>query len=131
MASVTMTLDELRAIEQRVAARDLEILSLKQALAEERLTDPQDRVSQLTALARSMLEIVRFGVANMPPEQIKNWPISAIECVAAGLERLPDYSPDDGTLSRALLDFASDVREVEKERRALYTTRDANLQSDT
>ena len=91
---------------------------LQTELARAKADDPANRIAPLNALARAQLVIVRFAVANMPPEAIKGWPIEALEAVAAGLPALTDHTTDDVDLAITLRDFKRDCEHVALERAA-------------
>lgn len=85
---------------------------LQAELARVKAEDSANRIAPLNALARAQLVIVRFAVANLPPETIKGWPTEALEAVAASLPALIDHSVDDVDLAITLRDFRRDCESV-------------------
>jgi hypothetical protein len=115
-APVTIRLSQLDDMRAQVRMANEHASKLEGELAQARTLDPTGRVENLTELARDLITIARFAVANLPPIEIRKWPWAALEMVANGLQHLPDYSDDDSVLKGELMAFAADVREHELDR---------------
>lgn len=117
MPQVTLTGEEFDALRNARRVAEERAAQLERELVEARKQDPNGRIEHLTKLARDMLTIVRFGIANMPPETVRGWPIDALVAVAAGLEHLPDYTADDRELALFMQHFAAEAHEIEAYRK--------------
>jgi hypothetical protein len=110
-------LDELRAqIRQghaRVAQLEAELVAAKQR-------DPTGSVTHLETLARNLLVIARFAIANLPPSEIPKWPFAAVEAVAGHLKHLPGFNEDDQVLITELGFLVSEIKEHELDRARRY-----------
>ena len=70
----------------------------------------------LLITARASIEIVRFAVANLPPQTIKGWPTKALFTVADGLSALPEFDTEHRDLAIELKAFAREADALERER---------------
>lgn len=115
-APITISLaqvDELRAQVRQAHAR---VHELEIELANAKRTDPSGRIHDLEVLASSMMSIVRFAIANLPPSEIANWPVDAIRSMAHYLKALPTFGEDDRVFANELNLFAKDIAEHETAR---------------
>lgn len=113
---VTIRLSQLDEMRAQVRAANERAADLEDELTRERVKDPTGRVEGLSVLARDLITIARFAIANLPPIEIRKWPWMVVETVANGLHHLPDYSDDDSVLKGELMAFAADIREHELDR---------------
>jgi len=128
MASHTLDNDEYNSLISGREAAEREANNLKIELARVRNEDPANRIAPLNELARSMLEIVRFAVANLNPESTRSWPAKALERVATLMPAMTDFtSADDGVLAHEFRAFAGDCREYAQRREE---ARQAKLDAD-
>ncbi len=77
--------------------------------------------SDLLKITRTSLEIVRFAVANLPPESTMHWPTAALRVISAYLPYMPDGTIDDEELSITFQSFAKECETYEARGRALGT----------
>ena len=115
--TVTMALSEHLAQRKRSEEMEAEIAQLKQQLINAKFEDPSLRVPKLAQLARDLLPVVQFAMANCSPRDIKKWPWKELMRVAIGLEALPDHSQFDEELSREMLKFAAECEDWDLRRR--------------
>lgn len=112
-APITISLaqvDELRAQVRQAYAR---VRELEIELADAKRTDPTKRIEGLERLARTMLSIVRFAIANLPPSEVPNWPQADVATMLALLIHLPGFNEDDEVLVNELRLFIADITEHE------------------
>ena len=95
-----------------------EAAAAREEAVKSRLADPTETVAKLTTFARECLTIVRFGVANLPPEMIRSWPYEALRRVCETIDVLPDCSTNDRDMAIDLLGFVRDCESHEIRRRA-------------
>lgn len=115
-APITISLaqvDELRAQVRGAYAR---VHELEIELANAKRADPSGRIHDLEVLACSMMPIVRFAIANLPPSEIANWPADAIRDMAYYLGALPVFGEDERVFVNELNLFTKDITEHETAR---------------
>jgi hypothetical protein len=110
-ATVTMPLDELLAQRETLSTMEKKIVDLQQQLLNAKFEDPSQRVAGLHALARAMLPVVQFAMANCSPRDIKRWPWRELKLVADLLDDLPDYTTFDSELADEMVKFAAECEE--------------------
>ena len=117
MATIQMDLQEYDRLRENARAQELEILRLQDQLQAALLNAGGDeRVGNLTSLARALLQCTRFAVSQMPPEATKGWPLEDLLQAAGMLQHLPDHSAVDSEISLAFRQFASECARVERGR---------------
>lgn len=122
MATITMTREEW---DQELANRhrvEKEVANLRVTLEQHRLDTMNIagggtvEALKLDELVRQAMFVVRFAVANLPPEMTPGWPVDSLKRVVDNLDALPTYSTDDADLRNELLAFVKEI-EVEEARR--------------
>lgn len=127
MATVTIELTELDEIRTRERKAIDDLAKIQAELVEAKKADPRNRIAGLLTLSRTMLDVVRFAVGNLPPETIRNWPVESLRLIARDLKWLPDFNADDESLVGELMLFAREIERVEAERKNLQSAK----QTDT
>ncbi len=115
MASVTLSMEEFSELKREVDRAQAQVVALQQELVEARQADPGGRIEMLAQLSREALTVVRFGIANMPPLEVKKWPTGAVKRVAELLPWLPNYGSDDQSLAIEMTAFADDTDQIYRE----------------
>lgn len=120
-ATITLGLDEWNQLNADKQSLANELAEMKQKLADanlEALSGSGDTTKgrQLDTLVRSAVDVVRFAVANLPPECTPGWPVVALLNVAENIEALPTYTDIDRDLRIELLAFAKTAEEHETRR---------------
>jgi hypothetical protein len=111
-----ITLAQFNELQSGIQAAQARAASLEAQLQTAYTTDPEGRIEALRDLARDMMQIVRFALANLPPIEIPKWPYEAVARVAEHWSCVPDFTHDDEVLITELRAFAEDVRTRELER---------------
>lgn len=117
-ATVTIPYNEFQAIQDAKIKAELETAAIKEQLTSRKIESSD---ATLLFVARAAIEVVRFAVANLPPETTKNWPTEALRKIAVRLSSMPDASPDDQELSITLFGFADECDLLDGRRRAIGT----------
>jgi hypothetical protein len=112
-APVTISLSQLNGLYEQIQHAHERARQLENELVQTRMADPTKRTHALNLLARNMLHIVRFAIANLPPSEIPKWPHEAVAAVAGGLKHLVDFNEDDQVLAAELALFVKDIHEGE------------------
>jgi hypothetical protein len=115
-ATVNIPLSELMELQRAREVAELEASKLREQLRQE-TTAASDQV--LLTMARAGIEVMRFAVANLPPESTKGWPLEAMRTIATNLPLMPGATIDDGELSVTLASFAKECEVFEQRRRAI------------
>jgi hypothetical protein len=113
---VTLSLSQLDDMRAQIRQGHARVAELEAQLAGMKGVDPAGRVMALNGLARVMLTIVRFAIANLPPSEIPKWPRDAVAAMAVGLRYLPDFNVDDEVLLAELRLFMAEIEEHEIDR---------------
>ena len=109
MASHTLNDEEYQKLLEDRRCAEVRASELEAEIKRVREEDPANRVEPLRVLARHMLTIVRFAVANLPPVEIRGWPTKDLFAIADRLATLPDYNvSDDAVLMNELRAFADE-----------------------
>lgn len=115
MAQVTLTMDEYNELKTAKEQALEEVARLKANAFRAVLdSDATGTIKALNELARTQLQVIRFAMANLPPEDTRGWPMIALEGIAGKLELLPDRTDDDTSLSLELRAFAKEVRAADQ-----------------
>lgn len=109
-AKVTMSLHDYQAVERLLEELRAKVVALESQLP---LITSLDPGQDLHAALQDALPIIRFAVANLPPEMHAGWPIAELGRLSALLERLYPHEPDLQTLVIAFRTFADEVAEIE------------------
>lgn len=107
MASHTLDDEEYQKLHNDRRLAELRASELEAEIVRVRGEDSANRIKPLNALVRAQLEITRFAVANLNPENTRGWPTKALISVADLLSAMPDFTPDDTVLAIELRSFAS------------------------
>ncbi|MGH7178286.1 MAG: hypothetical protein ACREJC_12975 [Tepidisphaeraceae bacterium] len=120
-ATLTLTLADYESLKaQRTKAED-DLAVVTKQLAEARLEDPSGKLAPLNQFARDCLTIVRFAVANLPPETIRGWPYEELKRICQTLHVLPDFSTNDRDMALDVLGFAREAEDLELRRKSTAT----------
>jgi hypothetical protein len=122
MGSVTLSMEEYKALEQKGEIADRRIAELEAEVVRARLEDKEDRVQQLVTLVRALMVPLRFAIANMPPEVTRHWPMASLKEISALLPTMPGATDDDHTLAIELNAFAHEAERNERERLIIKPT---------
>lgn len=118
-SNVNLTLDDYNSLLEARRNAENEAADLRKQLREAKLaTGGDDRVRVLTQSVRNALEVVRFAVANMPPETVRGWPWTKLVAVSHDIEVLPDADSDDVSFAIELRKFAVECEKIERQRKA-------------
>jgi hypothetical protein len=120
MPTVQLTGEEYDTLRNAKIHAENVAAELRNELVVARATDPSGRIMQLTTLARAMLDVAKFAVANLPPETTVGWPTARLLAVTQLLQHLPDFDVNDEELVVELQAF---IREVQQHDRRRYTER--------
>jgi hypothetical protein len=90
----------------RRGQRDLEtrVAELERELTAAQLADPTQTLERVHTAFLAAMQVVQFGVANLPPESIVGWPHAALATLADAIDTLPG-------ISRHLQEIAPELRE--------------------
>lgn len=113
-APVTITVGQLNEMQAQIRAGHERASQLAKELMQTQAADPTGRVQGLTALARALLTVVRFAIANLPPSEIPKWPYGSVEEVSKLMPQLADFSDDDQILVQELALLVADIKEHER-----------------
>ena len=117
MAEITMTLDEYEELKRARVRAENETAQLQNELIKaKRGGGDAERFAALEQLTVAALAVVRFGVANLPPETTRRWPTRALRAVADQIHMLPDFGPDERDLQAELRSFADECDTLEAKR---------------
>lgn len=119
-STINLTLEDYNVLQDAKRQAENEAAGLRKELAEARLDVGNDGSTRaLVASVRGALDIVRFAVANMPPETVHGWPIAKLIEVSHSIEKLPDASSDDVSFAIELRKFATECELIERQRQAM------------
>jgi len=119
---ITMTDIELNDLQQRI--RTAEAAALAAIAERDRLvqggmissvTEENMRLFAVAFVAAST--VVRFAVANYPPEAVRGWPILALSELADALEGIVGVEYDYKALALELRTFAREAKAIEDKRK--------------
>lgn len=117
MPQLTLSLDEWNEqlrLRQEAEAR---VTKLEAELVEAKRADPAGRIWELERLAANAMPVLRFAVANLPPEAVRGWPWRALAAFASYMSWLPAFSDDDRDLANEWIAFAGEAERLEAMRR--------------
>jgi hypothetical protein len=118
MKKIEMPFEEFEAVNNARKEAEQKVVELERQLLDGVLTaDPTQSLKATTELARAALDIVRFAVANNPPEMIKGWPHAKLVKCSQLIPMLNDRNPDDVDLARELGRFAAECERHELRRK--------------
>lgn len=115
-APITISLAQFDGMRGELQRAREQVADLERQLVDARSADPQGRIGELRLLVRSLLVIVRYAFANLPPSENPKWPAKAIEDVVARLPFMPDFNEDDRVLQQEMRFFVKDIEEHEIDR---------------
>jgi hypothetical protein len=115
---VSIPYSEFQAIQEAKWKAETDLALMKQQISEQKISSSD---KTLFEVSRAAIEIVRFAVANLPPESTVRWPTTALRVVATRLPSMPDAGPDDDELMITLKRFADECDQFETRGRALGT----------
>lgn len=119
-STVNLTLDDYNALQLAKVTAENEAASLRKQLADAKLdVDSSGIVRKLTTAARDMLHVVRFAVANCPPETVHGWPFDKLVEISRHIEALPDATSDDVSFAIELQKFAFECKKIELQRQIM------------
>lgn len=119
---ITMTDIEFNALQQRV--RDTEAaaaaaIAERDKLAQDaiRAATTSETFQHFNAAISSAIAVVRFAVANYPPEAVRGWPIEALLSLADALDGIIGIEYDFKALALELRAFAREAQAIETKRK--------------
>lgn len=114
-ATVTIALSELTEIQ-----RARETAEQRAAVAEQSLREGKIAANDATtyAVARDALDVVRFAIANLPPETTRGWPVEKLRSLAENLMKLDGATTDDNEFAITMRYFADEIDKCEVQRKA-------------
>ncbi len=115
---MTIDLGEFQALQDAKTKAELALSQMQQEIITKKI-EASDAV--LYSISRAALEIVRFAVANLPPESIKGWPTMALRTIACELPAMPDTVNDDKEFALTLSVFADECDRYEHRGKVLGT----------
>jgi len=119
-APMTITFAQMQEMQAAIKAANAHAAQLEAELHVARGADPSGRVESLRRLIRDgLMPIMRFAIANLPPDVVRNWPHSALEATITLMSNLPDFSEDDRVLICELRAFMEEVADADRYRRGL------------
>jgi hypothetical protein len=113
-ATVTIPLEDLDALRAAKQAAENEAADLRTKLVESLQTDRTGVVKELNTLVRDCLVVVRFAIANLPPETTRRWPTTALRAILEALPKVPDASVDDKAFIIEMRQFRKDIAEFDR-----------------
>jgi hypothetical protein len=117
--TITLSLEDFEDMKTKRVEAENEAARLTNALAEaQRSSGNPEMTRALSELVSQAIVVVRFAVAQLPPETTPNWPEKALEQIAALMPMRPGYGSDDQDLATELRAFARECRGYDLERRA-------------
>ncbi len=117
-ASVTIKLSKLDELRGANAVANDRIAELEKQLIEEKQRDRTGEIARLRELLRDTFIVVRFAVANLPPETTKMWPSLALKSIVDKLPLMPDFNVDDQAFINELKQFRREIYEIDRIRAA-------------
>jgi len=109
-------MEEYQALQKARAEAETESAKLRSDLVQAKLGDPSSLVRAVNIVARDAIAIVRFAMANCPPETIRNWPFESLRSIANRIATLPDYTSDDAELAREMRTMAKEAERYAQKR---------------
>jgi hypothetical protein len=128
MGTVQLTITEWQELIQLRQQAEAKVLELQARLDGESTSDTEGAIKHLLKALSSAREIVRFAVANYPPEAVRGWPHAELTNFADLLETAPGASQDYKEMAIDLKSFARAAKTIE-DKRALRRI-DPNIKSD-
>lgn len=123
MGQITLTVEEWQALvqgkrdaEARCAGLTTQIADLQIALSDKDGTDSGTTKALLEALMAAR-DVIRFSVANYPPEAVKGWPHEALKRFADVLDSAPGATQDHKDMAVDLRAFAREAAAIEDMRK--------------
>lgn len=110
-AKVEMSYSEVQSLIEGKNAAEKAYGELLAASKVVKVGPPGEALAKLNIFARDALDIVRFAVANLPPEMTPNWPFEALRKLCENVSDLPDADTNDHDMA---IDLKSFVAECEK-----------------
>lgn len=117
MANVTLTMEEYNELQSRMRAAEEDAAAARAALVNNKLADGERFI--LTTLIRDAMTVVRFAVANLPPEVTRGWPFLSLKRFSENLQHLADHKSDDVSLTAEWMGFVRDCEQHELRRKGL------------
>lgn len=105
---LTISMADFTKMQADIAEARQEAATAREEILKLRFSDPSGTVAKVTEFARECLTVVRFGVANLPPEMIRSWPYEALRRICETISVLPDYSVNDRDMALDMLGFVRD-----------------------
>lgn len=113
MATVTLDMAEYDRLRRQVEQLQLEINQSKNS--EPQLPPDIDGLAKTIKAGR---EVVRFAIANLHPENTKDWPHKALTTFAKGYLKIPGRDENDRDWSKDTIRFAQEAADWQKQREA-------------
>ena len=127
-STVNLTLEDYTGLQEAKRQAENEAADLRKQLTEARLDIGNDGSTRaLVAGTRKALDIVRFAVANLPPETVHNWPVATLVEVSHHIEKLPDATSDDVSFAIELRKFATECDLIARQRQAMRATQKVEI----
>lgn len=115
-ATVTIQLNDLDKLRKDLAMRDKLIEGLREEVHAARAYDPTNKVTELYAAVQAALPVVRFAVANLPPEMSPGWPYLALHSIGTMLQTIPGATVTDIELGLELVSMSREIAPFEQAR---------------
>ena len=117
-ATVSIPLSEFQEIQQAKDKAEKEASQLREQIRQATITASD---SVLFALSKKSLDIVRFAIANLPPESTKAWPIESLREIAKLLPQAAGATIDDEEFAVTIASFARECEMFEARRQVRIT----------
>lgn len=108
--TMSISLEQWQQVQTQLTEANLEVARLRTQLQHTALGSGQDT---LVSAFDAALSIVQFTVGNLPPESVRNWPISSLRTLAISIKAMPGIPTPTLEIANELLRFADECDKVE------------------
>lgn len=116
MGTISLPVGEWQALLDQRRAAENEAAALRAQLQEAIVTDKDGAVKQLLEALSASREVIRFAIANYPPEAVRGWPYKELRNFADLLEKAPGVPYDYIEMAIELRTFAAEAQSLEEKR---------------
>lgn len=116
MGTIQLTIEEWQGLVQARQAAEQRALDLQGQLDAGVSSDPDGTIKHLLKALSSAREIIRFAVANYPPEAVRGWPHEELVSFADLMEKAPAATQDYKDMAIDLRSFAREAKTIEDKR---------------
>lgn len=127
MGTVQLTLQEWQELVAKRQEAEERSLELQKKLDESAVCDSDGNTKHLLKALNAAREVIRFAVANYPPEAVKGWPTEELKLFADLMETAPAATQDYREMAISLREFVRDAKEIEEFRKRRAENKDALL----